>query len=109
MTSLFATLVDPHQTAALRYSPHRWRRPIAVARKQSTTTFEKALDEFEKLVASMEEGDLSLEDSLKKYERGMELSRVCQSALEEAEQRVRILSEKTGELEPLATGIEDDE
>jgi exodeoxyribonuclease VII small subunit len=109
MASLFATLVDPHQTAALRYSPHRWRRPIAVARKQNTTTFEKALDEFEKLVASMEEGDLSLEDSLKKYERGMELSRVCQSALEEAEQRVRILSEKTEELEPLAKGIEDDE
>ena len=80
-----------------------------MARKQNTTTFEKALDEFEKLVASMEEGDLSLEDSLKKYERGMELSRVCQSALEEAEQRVRILSEKTEELEPLAKGIEDDE
>jgi exodeoxyribonuclease VII small subunit len=80
-----------------------------VARKQNTTTFEGALDEFEKLVASMEEGDLSLEDSLKKYERGMQLSRICHGALEEAEQRVRVLSEKTGELEPSTINEDSDE
>lgn len=80
-----------------------------MARKQNTTTFEGALDEFEKLVASMEEGDLSLEDSLKKYERGMELSRICNGALEEAEQRVRVLSEKTGELEPSPINEDPDE
>jgi len=80
-----------------------------VARKQNTTTFEGALDEFEKLVASMEEGDLSLEDSLKKYERGTELSRICHGALEEAEQRVPVLSEKTGELEPSTINEDPDE
>ena len=80
-----------------------------MARKQNSTTFEKALDEFEKLVASMEEGDLTLEDSLKKYERGMELSRICQQALEQAEQRVRVLSEKTGELEPATFDSDDHE
>ena len=61
--------------------------------------FEKALEEFETLVTRMEEGELSLEDALKSYERGVALSRICQAALEEAEQRIQILNEDTGELE----------
>jgi exodeoxyribonuclease VII small subunit len=53
--------------------------------------FEKSLDELEQLVARMEHGDLSLDDSLASFERGVSLYRNCQSALEQAEQRVRLL------------------
>ncbi len=58
--------------------------------------FEKALKELEGLVEAMEHGDLSLEQSLKDFERGIELTRACQKALEGAEQKVRILMERDG-------------
>lgn len=50
--------------------------------------FEKSLDELEALVARMEKGDLTLEDSVKAFERGMQLYQHCQQALGEAELRV---------------------
>lgn len=53
--------------------------------------FEKALKELEQLVEKMEEGDLSLEESLKHFERGIALTRACQQALQSAEQKVQIL------------------
>ena len=59
--------------------------------------FERALDELEKLVERMEEGSLSLEESLKLYERGIELSKACQKALDAAEKRIRVLSEQDGQ------------
>tara|TARA_A100001037_G_scaffold284396_1_gene290765 strand:- start:356 stop:598 length:243 start_codon:yes stop_codon:yes gene_type:complete len=80
-----------------------------VSRKAKGASFEKALEEFEKLVESMEEGELSLEESVKKYERGMELARICQTSLDEAEQRIKILSEKTGALEPMDEPADEDE
>jgi exodeoxyribonuclease VII small subunit len=52
---------------------------------------EKALTELEDIVAQLEAGDLSLEKSLKHFERGVRLSRDCQSALKDAEQRVQVL------------------
>ncbi|HSX63198.1 MAG TPA: exodeoxyribonuclease VII small subunit [Pseudoxanthomonas sp.] len=55
--------------------------------------FEQSLDELEKLVDRMEHGELSLEESLAAYERGVGLYRQCQSALEQAELRVRLLSD----------------
>ena len=55
--------------------------------------FEKSLDELESLVAKMEQGDQSLDESLKSFERGIALFRNCQSALEQAELRVRLLSD----------------
>jgi len=55
--------------------------------------FEKSLDELERLVARMEQGDQSLDDSLKSFERGIALYRNCQSALEQAELRVKLLSD----------------
>jgi exodeoxyribonuclease VII small subunit len=58
--------------------------------------FERALGELEKLVERMEEGELGLEESLKLYERGMELSKACQKTLDAAEKRIRILSEQDG-------------
>lgn len=68
-----------------------------MARKSTKgADFERALNELEKLVERMEEGELGLEESLKLYERGIELSNACQKALDAAEKRIRILSEKDG-------------
>ena len=61
-------------------------------RKPKTPAFEEALKELESLVESLEQGDQSLEESLKSFERGVSLTRLCQEALKEAEQKVRILS-----------------
>lgn len=55
--------------------------------------FEKSLEELEKLVERMEQGDQSLDDSLKSFERGVGLYRNCQGALEQAELRVKLLSD----------------
>lgn len=57
--------------------------------------FEESLDSLEALVARMENGDMSLEESLAAYERGVGLFRRCQQALEQAELRVRLLSDPT--------------
>jgi len=54
--------------------------------------FESAMTQLEDLVIKIEAGNLSLEDSLKEFEKGIGLSRVCQKALVNAEQRVKILS-----------------
>jgi exodeoxyribonuclease VII small subunit len=59
--------------------------------KRPRIDLEKALAELEDIVDQLEAGDLPLEKSLKQFERGVKLSRECQSALKEAEQRVQIL------------------
>jgi exodeoxyribonuclease VII small subunit len=58
--------------------------------------FEKALSELERIVNDLESGDLSLEDSIKSFEKGIELSKLCQKKLEAAENRVKKLLEKSG-------------
>ncbi len=65
-------------------------------------SFEQALAELESLVETMEKGELSLEESLASFERGVVLTRTCQQALKEAEQKIQILTEKNldAELEP---------
>jgi exodeoxyribonuclease VII small subunit len=73
---------------------------IMASKKDSPPEFEAALDELEKLVALMEEGDLPLEETLKQFEKGIKLTRQCQKSLAEAEQKVEILVEKSGRLEP---------
>ena len=55
--------------------------------------FETSLDQLEQLVEKMEHGEMSLEESLAAYERGVGLYRKCQTALEQAELRVRLLSD----------------
>lgn len=55
--------------------------------------FEQSLDQLEQLVEQMEQGEMSLEDSLAAYERGVGLYRRCQQALEQAELRVKLLSD----------------
>ncbi len=63
-------------------------------KKNSKINFEKTFLELEDLVNQMEAGDLSLEESLKYFEKGMSLTKDCQQALTEAEQKVKILLEK---------------
>jgi len=61
------------------------------AEPSSIAQFEKSLDELEQLVARMEGGELSLDESLRSFERGIALFRNCQNALEQAELRVKLL------------------
>jgi exodeoxyribonuclease VII small subunit len=73
-----------------------------MSRKKSPSLFESSMEELEKLVEQMEQGDISLEESLKAFERGIKLTRTCQQALLDAEQKVQVLLEKNGQqtLEP---------
>ena len=65
--------------------------------KQTNYPFEASLKRLEELVDKMEKGELSLEASLKTFEEGIKLTRECQQALKEAEQKVSLLVEKNGE------------
>ncbi|MDH3354286.1 MAG: exodeoxyribonuclease VII small subunit [Chromatiales bacterium] len=64
--------------------------------KKKGFNFEESLNELEELVERLEVGDQTLESSLKDFERGVELTRSCQTALQDAEQRVEQLIEKSG-------------
>lgn len=66
--------------------------------KSEKQDFESALAELNTIVTKMEKGELSLEESLKQFERGVKLTQVCQSALRDAEQKVKILTEQNNEL-----------
>ena len=81
------------------------KKPIT---EQPAFDFEKSIEELEQLVGKMEQGDLTLEQSLKEFERGVELTRHCQKALQEAEQKVEILLQKSADagLEPFSTSNE---
>jgi len=65
-----------------------------VPKKTNVINFEKTFTELEELVKKMEGWDLTLEESLKYFERGILLTKNCQQALNKAEQKVRILLEK---------------
>jgi exodeoxyribonuclease VII small subunit len=69
--------------------------------------FETAMRDLEEIVARLEQGDLPLEESLAAFERGVMLTRTCQVALKEAEQKVEILLKKTGESMPEPFTAED--
>jgi exodeoxyribonuclease VII small subunit len=73
--------------------------------------FEEALKKLEKIVEDLEKGDLSLDEALKKYQEGIELSRLCSQRLESAKKKIDVLAKnKKGEFElkPLAEAkIED--
>jgi exodeoxyribonuclease VII small subunit len=70
-------------------------------KKQTGFDFEKTLDELEQLVTSMEDGELSLEESLQAFEKGIKLTRECQTALKQAEQKVQVLINENGDSEDL--------
>lgn len=78
--------------------------PAETPSTSAVADFERSLDELERLVEKMEHGDLTLEESLASYERGVGLYRKCQTALEQAELRVRLLTDPQdpGSAEPFA-------
>lgn len=69
-----------------------------MAEKKNTINFEKAIKDLEKVVEELESGDLSLEQSLKTFEKGINLTRQCQEELKKAELKVQKLVEEDGEL-----------
>jgi exodeoxyribonuclease VII small subunit len=72
--------------------------------------FEHSLRELEALVAKLEQGDVPLEDALKTFERGVALTRQCQTALRTAQQKVEVLLASNGDesMEPFADDEDDD-
>ena len=69
-----------------------------MARKNDSQLFEKSLAELEEIVSDMEQGDLSLEDSLSAFEKGVKLTKECQKSLKSVEQKVNKLISKDGKL-----------
>ena len=63
---------------------------------KKSVNLEKSLTDLETLVDELESGDLPLEKAMKKFEEGIKLTRLCQSALKEAEQKVEILLQSAG-------------
>ena len=69
---------------------------------------EKSLTQLEELVEELESGDLPLEKAMKKFEEGIKLTRGCQAALQEAEQKVEILLQSAGEEDLEDFEVDDD-
>ena len=65
-----------------------------MAKKPENLTFEESLTELENIVTSLEQGDFSLDDALKQFERGINLVRNSQGKLEQAQQKVSILTQE---------------
>lgn len=63
------------------------------------TDFEKAIEELEKIVSQLESGEVSLDESIKLFERGMELTGICRKTLDTARQKIVTLTEAEEEAE----------
>jgi len=79
-----------------------------MARKKATPDFEQSLGELQTLVERLETGELTLEESLAAFEQGIRLTRECQSSLSQAEQKVRLLLERDGEIDDAPFDVEAD-
>ncbi|HZS50713.1 MAG TPA: exodeoxyribonuclease VII small subunit [Bryobacterales bacterium] len=77
--------------------------------QQKLESFESALEQLEKIVKELENGDLPLEKSLELFERGMELSENCRKQLSAAETRVEMLLKKQGKVEAVPFQLENSE
>ncbi|GAA0793924.1 exodeoxyribonuclease VII small subunit [Marinobacterium sediminicola] len=69
-----------------------------MASKSKTPDFEQSLQQLEGLVEQLEQGDLPIEEALKAFEQGIRLTRDCQTILQQAEQKVQLLTEQDGEI-----------
>ncbi len=76
---------------------------------KKTVSLEKSLADLEALVEDLESGDLPLDKAMKKFEDGVKLTRSCQAALKEAEQKVQILLKSAGGEDTLADFDTDDD
>ena len=98
---IFHYVIKPNlidQTAKLRYLC-AYVLNVAVkntmARKKiENLSFEESLSELETIVQNLEHGELSLDDSMTLFERGLNLSQISQSKLQDAEQKIQILLDK---------------
>jgi len=72
-------------------------------------SFEEALSKLERITKELEEGDLSLEESLKYFDEGVKLAEYCNGKLNDAQKKVEILLKKNNRLEPTAFDGLDDE
>ncbi|MCX4188046.1 exodeoxyribonuclease VII small subunit [Methylophaga sp. OBS4] len=77
--------------------------------KRKKLDYEAAVKELEALVERLEQGDISLEESLKLYERGVLLTRDCQESLQAAEQKVQMLLQQSGQTNMVDFDPESDE
>lgn len=75
--------------------------------KPKVPDFEQSLSELEALVSKLEQGDVPLEEALKTFERGVALTRQCQTALRTAQQKVEVLLARNGN-EEVAPFADDD-
>lgn len=79
--------------------------------KKSDTkkTFEDALAELEEIAEKLEDGTLGLDDSIKEFEKGIKLARLCQEKLEEAERKIEILQKgENGEVASKKVAVKKD-
>jgi len=60
--------------------------------------FETSMEQLEKIVQELEKGDLNLDDSIKRFEEGMKISKDCNKVLEEAEKKITVLINENGEI-----------
>ena len=77
--------------------------------KDKPVNLEKSLNQLESLVEELEDGDLPLEDAMKKFEQGIKLTRGAQGALKDAEQKVEILLKSAGGNDELADFQQEDD
>ena len=82
-----------HHTACSVICPQHWKPGMA---DKKSVNLEKSLAAIEEIVEELESGDLPLEKAMKKFEEGIKLTRGCQAALKEAEQKVEILLKSAG-------------
>ena len=82
-----------------------------MARDDKAPDFEQALAELEGLVERLEHGDLPLDEALKAFERGVALTRQCQTSLQAAQQKVEILLKRSGktQVEPFEESEDENE
>lgn len=80
-----------------------------MSRNAKEPDFEQSLAELEQLVQRLEGGELPLDEALKTFERGIELTRHCQTALKAARQKVEILLKRSGQLEVEPFSASEDE
>lgn len=81
-----------------------------MATRKKTTNFEDSLNELEQIVEALETGGLSLDESLKAFEKGVRITKDCQQALDKAEQKVSVLTrDSNGEISAAPLDEADDQ
>jgi len=87
---------------------NHYRSDLHLARDDSTPDFEQAVAELEELVKKLEQTELSLDDQLATFERGVALTRHCQALLKAAQQKVEILTKRGSQAEPEPFSVPND-